>query len=63
MSNDIMEKCAEPAPVLVRKIGKTTYRVSLHFSTTGTETMDDKIKRLIYNDVCKNKSRKRYEDM
>ena len=27
------------APALVRKIGKTTYKVRVHFSTTSTETM------------------------
>ena len=35
------------APVLVRKIGKTTYKVRVHFSTTSTETMSDKIKRML----------------
>ena len=30
-------------PALVKKIGKTTYRVWAHFSTTSTETMEDKI--------------------
>lgn len=35
------------APALVRKIGKTTYKVRVHFSTTSTETMSDKIKRML----------------
>ena len=39
--------------VLVKKIGKTTYRVTIHFSTTSLETMSDKIKRLIMNDCGK----------
>jgi len=34
-------------PALVKKIGKTTYRVRVHFSTTSTETMEDKIKRML----------------
>lgn len=34
-------------PALVKKIGKTTYRVRVHFSTTNTETMNDKIKRML----------------
>ena len=38
-------------PVLVKKIGKTTYRVWAHFSTTSTETMEDKIKRLLREEV------------
>ena len=39
-----------PQPVMVKKIGKTTYRVKIHFSETSKETMSDKIKRLILND-------------
>jgi len=38
-------------PVLVRKIGKTTYRVTIHFSATSRETMSDKIKRMLRNEV------------
>ena len=30
---------------------KTTYRVWAHFSTTSTETMEDKIKRLLREEV------------
>lgn len=36
---------------LVKKIGKTTYRVHIHFSTTSTETMIDKIKRMLKNEI------------
>ena len=39
------------APVLVRKIGKTTYTVRVHFSTTSPETLSDKIKRMLKNEV------------
>lgn len=38
-------------PALVKKIGKTTYRVRVHFSTTNTETMNDKIKRMLKNQI------------
>ena len=38
-------------PALVKKIGKTTYRVTIHFSTTSRETMSDKIKRMLRNEV------------
>ena len=41
----------QDAPALVKKIGKTTYRVRVHFSTTSTETMSDKIKRLLKYEV------------
>ena len=36
-------KPAEP-PVLVKKIGNTTYNVVVHFSKTSKETLEDKIK-------------------
>ena len=41
----------QDAPALVKKIGKTTYKVRVHFSTTSTETMSDKIKRLLKNEI------------
>ena len=37
-------RAPEDAPALVKKIGKTTYKVRVHFSDTSTETMSDKIK-------------------
>ena len=40
----------EDAPALVKKIGKTTYKVSGHFSDTSTETMSDKIERMLKNE-------------
>ncbi len=42
---------APPAPDLVKKIGKTTYRVRVHFSETSKETMSDKIKRMLRNEI------------
>ena len=41
----------EDAPALVKKIGRTTYKVRIHFSQTSTETMSDKIKRMLKNEV------------
>lgn len=38
-------------PDLVKKIGKTTYLVKIHFSETNRETMSDKIKRMLRNEV------------
>ena len=38
-------------PALVKKIGKTTYRVTIYFSTTSRETMSDKIKRMLRNEI------------
>ena len=42
---------APDAPALVKKIGKTTYKVRVHFSQTSTETMSDKIKRMLKNEI------------
>lgn len=38
-------------PTMVRQIGKTTYRVRMHFSNTSRENMSDKIKRMLRNEV------------
>ena len=38
-------------PVMIKKIGKTTYKVRVHFSQTSTETMSDKIKRMLKNEI------------
>ena len=40
-----------PARALIKKIGKTTYKVRVHFSQTSTETMSDKIKRMLKNEI------------
>lgn len=64
MSNETNTRTATPTaspltvkeaeqPDIVKKIGNTTYRVKIHFSTTSKETMSDKIKRLIMNDCGK----------
>lgn len=45
--NAARSKVPEEVPVLIRKIGKTTYKVRVHFSDTSTETMSDKIKRML----------------
>ena len=39
-------RAPENTPAMVKKIGKTTYKVRVHFSDTSTETMSDKIKRM-----------------
>ncbi len=43
--------CATTQPAMVKKIGNITYRVWAHFSETSTETMEDKIKRMLQNEV------------
>ena len=40
-------------PTVREQIGKTTYIVRVHFSETAKETMEDKIKRLLREEVLK----------
>lgn len=39
--------------VFTKRIGSTNYRVSVHFSKTSHETMNDKILRLMKNEAAK----------
>ena len=43
---------AERKPDLVKKIGKTTYRVNVHFNPKARETMSDKIIRMLRNEIA-----------
>ena len=36
---------------LTRRVGNTNYKVRVHFTETGEETMEDKILRMIQNEV------------
>ena len=36
---------------ITKRIGSTTYKVSVHFSRTSRETMSDKIKRMRKNEI------------
>lgn len=38
-------------PSLVKKIGKTTYVVTAHFSETNKEDMQKKIERMLKNEL------------
>ena len=40
-----------PQPTFIKKIGSTTYKLNIHFSTTSKETVCDKVLRLIGNDM------------
>ena len=46
-----VSRAPENTPAIVKKIGKTTYKVHVHFSNTSTETMSDKIKRMLKNEI------------
>ncbi len=38
--------------ILTKKIGNTTFRVSVCFSETATETMEEKVLRIIQNHLA-----------
>jgi len=42
---------AAALPQFTKRIGSTTYKVSVHFSKTSKETMNDKILRLIEREI------------
>ena len=50
---DLKEKKACLLYTSRKQIGKTTYIVRVHFSETATETMEDKIKRMLREEVRK----------
>ncbi len=39
-------------PCLQKKIDKTTYLVEVHFSATSTQSVEDKLKRVILHDLA-----------
>ncbi len=45
-------------PCLQKKIDKTTYLVEVHFSSTSTQSVVDKLKRVILHDLEHGKQRK-----
>jgi hypothetical protein len=50
--NTAKQATSTPEPfVLHRQIGSTFFRVRLHFNPNPRETLDDKIKRLLKNDL------------
>lgn len=57
MENEISMEMKKQTPLFREKIGSTIYEVTVHFSETNKETMDDKLKRLILNDSANQISR------
>nr|WP_325258306.1 transposon-encoded TnpW family protein [uncultured Oscillibacter sp.] len=47
-----IERTGKPLRI-TKRIGSTTYKVSVHFSRTSRETMGDKLVRLIERDTVK----------
>ena len=50
MNKTVIEKKTSETPALVKRIGKTTYIVNVHFSDTARETVAEKLKRIIASD-------------
>ena len=46
-----IQKTSENTAVMYRRIGSTTYKVTVHFDEAERETMTDKIVRLIGNEA------------
>ena len=44
-------RAPENTPAMVKKIGKTSYTVRVHLSNTSTETVSDKIKRMLKKEI------------
>jgi len=44
------ENAIAAAPTITRRIGRTTYRVKVHFNPNSRETVNDKIIRMIKNE-------------
>jgi len=40
----------------IRRIGSSCYEVTIHFSNTSKENLNDKVKRLIRNEVINSKA-------
>ena len=53
MTNTVNTPKPNDCPTIRRKIEKTTYIVRVHFSETAKETMEDKIKRMLRDEVRK----------
>lgn len=63
MSNEMISNIniadnASPSPVqgnehpaLVKRIGKTIYRVTIHFTATSSDTMREKVKWMLRNEM------------
>lgn len=51
MSENQDQLVLDEVPIIRKEIGKTTYSVSIHFSKTSKETVNDKLLRMMKNDI------------
>lgn len=50
-NTETVNNSTTPCPVFRKTVGQTTYVVKVHFSETSSETLEDKIKRLLREEV------------
>ena len=46
----------------IKKIGKATYEVAVHFNENATETMQDKLKRIMLREMEQKKDKKTHKN-
>lgn len=46
----------------IKKIGKATYEVVVHFNENATETMQDKLKRILLREMEQKKDKKTHKN-
>ena len=46
----------------IKKIGKATYEVVVHFNENATETMQDKLKRIMLREMEREKDKKAHKN-
>ena len=46
----------------IKKIGKVTYEVVVHFNENATETMQDKLKRIMLREMEQEKDKKTHKN-
>ena len=52
MSTTPKNQDAAPGPIILqRKIGSTLYKLGIHFNPDARETLEEKIRRLLKNDL------------
>ncbi len=51
MNQTLKSKLTPESFVLRRRIGSTVYKVGIHFKQDAKETLEDKIRRLLKNDL------------
>ena len=51
------EEKKDRIPTVIKKIGEMTYKVRIHFNDKATETLQEKLERLIREDIKHSKKK------